>query len=46
MSGQLVSGTVSRRKRLMSENKLDVMQKSLVKLRPLLVLMRLVDSIK
>ncbi len=45
IGGQGGEGIRSRR-RLSSDNKLELIQKALFRLRPLLVLMRLVDSIK
>ena len=46
--GLSASGTESRsgRRRLSSDNKSELIQKALIRIRPLLVLMRLVDSIK
>ena len=41
-----VGGMSGRRRRLSSDNKIELIQKALTRLRPLLVLMRLVDSLK
>lgn len=46
LSGSGTDLNRSGRRRLSSDNKSELIQKALIRIRPLLVLMRLVDSIK